>query len=302
MFVVSSSIRSRGQCLGSLLLRYSCYDQYHHHQLQTTSTLHMKAKEHGLYNDKNKKENTTGATLTTKAVSVEDINMEDNYQQLPTITTPVQIPSLTAPLLSTHPLSSTSINSISQRYLSFASSNRGTTGIDTTQSVLSSPTAPLPSKFDIVYLHPLSRSVLNYFQSYHHDWIVSKGLDRCLTIYFDGTFLLSAPATAVTDSSLSSSQVLQNGGGTASPYNLSIWNYYDMYDKNHWLAVQFNDDLRYRFILQDNYCWDACTSSLSTGTSTSTAASTASSRPISQQIQQSVLELMTIVNHIDRST
>mmetsp|Transcript_26794 Transcript_26794/g.73730 ORF Transcript_26794/g.73730 Transcript_26794/m.73730 type:complete len:333 (-) Transcript_26794:262-1260(-) len=39
-----------------------------------------------------------------------------------------------------------------------------------------------------VYVHPLSQVVLEYLQDYHHSWVVSKGLDRSLTLHRDGSF------------------------------------------------------------------------------------------------------------------
>jgi hypothetical protein len=41
-----------------------------------------------------------------------------------------------------------------------------------------------------VYVHPLSRVLLQYFQSDCHEWICSKHLDRNLTLQRDGTFVL----------------------------------------------------------------------------------------------------------------
>ncbi|VEU45038.1 unnamed protein product [Pseudo-nitzschia multistriata] len=38
------------------------------------------------------------------------------------------------------------------------------------------------------YVHPLSQVVLEYLQDCHHDWVVSKGLDRSLTLHRDGSF------------------------------------------------------------------------------------------------------------------
>lgn len=58
-------------------------------------------------------------------------------------------------------------------------------------------------EFRSVYVHPLSQIVLEYLQNSHHDWIVSKGLDRSLTLHRDGSFemkdvsqLFSANATS----------------------------------------------------------------------------------------------------------
>lgn len=45
-------------------------------------------------------------------------------------------------------------------------------------------------EFRSVYVHPLSQIVLEYLQDSQHEWVVSKGLDKSLTLHRDGSFEL----------------------------------------------------------------------------------------------------------------
>ena len=86
--------------------------------------------------------------------------------------------------------------------------------------------------FLLVYVHPLSQLVLNYFQSHCHDWIRRKKLDHRLFLHRDGTFLMES-----------------NHNHYQSV--LRIWTYYDTEERKHWLAMSIHQ-VMHRFLLQDN--------------------------------------------------
>lgn len=46
-----------------------------------------------------------------------------------------------------------------------------------------------------IYVHHVSKTVLEHLQKDQHEWLVSTGLDRGLRINANGTFVLQFPAT-----------------------------------------------------------------------------------------------------------
>lgn len=121
-----------------------------------------------------------------------------------------------------------------------------------TSSWFSSTTSDVDKVFQkIVYLHPLSQIVLEYFQDCRSDWVHQKGLERSLLLHRDGTFELKFPdATITTNISSSSSSSNVDNKKHDDAVN-RIWTSYDEQDKKHWLTVQ-KGPLHERFLLQDN--------------------------------------------------
>jgi hypothetical protein len=131
---------------------------------------------------------------------------------------------------------------------------------------MASSSTEMPVFHRVVYVHPLSQIILEYFQSHCNAWIVSRGLDRSLTIHRDGTFELAFP---LDDNDNSNDNDTQNDalapGTTTSKRqgfkNLQqqppkkqnrIWTSYDEQEKKHWLTIHKGSQLRRRFLLQDN--------------------------------------------------
>jgi hypothetical protein len=148
---------------------------------------------------------------------------------------------------------------------------------------MASSSTEMPVFHRVVYVHPLSQIILEYFQSHCNAWIVSRGLDRSLTIHRDGTFELAFPADDDTDSSNDNdtdkesdtkNEVLAPGITTTTksqgyknlqqqpqqpppqqqqpPKQNRIWTSYDEQEKKHWLTIHKGSHLRRRFLLQDN--------------------------------------------------
>jgi hypothetical protein len=51
------------------------------------------------------------------------------------------------------------------------------------------------AKFCPVYVHHLSKVVLEHFQSNHGEWVVNRRLEKGLKLNPDGTFVLRFPAS-----------------------------------------------------------------------------------------------------------
>lgn len=133
-------------------------------------------------------------------------------------------------------------------------------------------------EFRNVYVHPLSQIVLEYLQDTHHDWVLSKGLDRSLTLHRDGSFELKdasqslatspfpplskttvevASSTAASNNEKSSENERSQSTSPQQGINgddnniMRIWTSYDEQEKKHWLTVR-RGLFRQRFLLQDN--------------------------------------------------
>lgn len=87
----------------------------------------------------------------------------------------------------------TGSSSGSSSYISImtSSSRNSSSNSSSTDTTSNNNNTKTPSPY--VYVHPLSQLVLRYLQTSCHDWIVSKYLDRNLTIHRDGTFVLEQP-------------------------------------------------------------------------------------------------------------
>lgn len=139
-----------------------------------------------------------------------------------------------------------------------------------------------------VYVHPLSQIVLLYFQQECHHWIVSRNLDRNLTLHRDGTFVLEgSPGPTQHDG--------RNPSFAATTKSPRIWTCYDPIDKKHWLSFSMMDPLQdeeadegieksvqHRFLLQDNLmpAWQHGNRR----------------KGLSERVQDSVVELMQMVD------
>uniref|UniRef100_A0A7S1YWN4 Uncharacterized protein n=1 Tax=Trieres chinensis TaxID=1514140 RepID=A0A7S1YWN4_TRICV len=86
-----------------------------------------------------------------------------------------------------------------------------------------------------VYVHPLSQVVLEHLQTARGDWVSRKGLDRGLTINYDGTFTINFRSEYGDDD-------VSNDAGR-------IWTSYDAEKKQHWLTV-YKDTLLGRYPLK----------------------------------------------------
>ena len=154
-------------------------------------------------------------------------------------------------------------NYITSRYIgksSYSSNARG----NITDDRSSEP------EFRNVYVHPLSQIVLEYLQDTHHDWVLSKGLDRSLTLHRDGSFELkdfsqstaASPFPPLSNTTVEPAAASNNDKSTPNETSPSqqqgddnnimrIWTSYDEQEKKHWLTVR-RGLFRQRFLLQDN--------------------------------------------------
>jgi hypothetical protein len=82
--------------------------------------------------------------------------------------------------------------------------------------------------FHPIYVHHVSRIVLEHLQNNQHDWLMKYGLDRNLSLRANGTFLL---------------KFRDNGG--------RVWTSYDSHKKQHWLSI-YRNKLAVRFLLKDH--------------------------------------------------
>eukprot|EP00522_Entomoneis_paludosa_P008562 CAMPEP_0172439480 /NCGR_PEP_ID=MMETSP1065-20121228/457_1 /TAXON_ID=265537 /ORGANISM="Amphiprora paludosa, Strain CCMP125" /LENGTH=198 /DNA_ID=CAMNT_0013188167 /DNA_START=25 /DNA_END=621 /DNA_ORIENTATION=+ len=89
-----------------------------------------------------------------------------------------------------------------------------------------------PERFFPVYVHQVSKSVLEHLQNSRSNWIRQEGLERGLHINANGTFVLQFPAT-------------QNGFDSGR-----IWTSYDTSTKQHWLSL-YKGKFQARFLLKD---------------------------------------------------
>lgn len=85
------------------------------------------------------------------------------------------------------------------------------------------------AKFCPVYVHHLSKNILEHLQNNHAQWILDRGLDKGLKLNPDGTFVLQFPGQK------------ENG---------RIWTSYDGGKKQHWLSVYKSRTLQ-RFLIKD---------------------------------------------------
>ena len=83
-----------------------------------------------------------------------------------------------------------------------------------------------------VYVHHVSKIVLEHLQESRADWLIERGLDRGLYINPNGTFAMHFPARKGFDSG-------------------RIWTSYDTAKKQHWLSV-YRQKLAVRFLLKDH--------------------------------------------------
>lgn len=165
--------------------------------------------------------------------------------------------------------------------MSALSSSSGSATGTTVRRPMASSSTETPVFQRVVYVHPLSQIILEYFQSHCNAWIVSRGLDRSLTIHRDGTFELAfiskddidnsddnaitnnnnnnhietkneAPSPGTTKSKGNTNQQQLQQQQLPRPKQNRIWTSYDEQEKKHWLTIHKGSHLRRRFLLQDN--------------------------------------------------
>mmetsp|Transcript_31610 Transcript_31610/g.52169 ORF Transcript_31610/g.52169 Transcript_31610/m.52169 type:complete len:155 (-) Transcript_31610:209-673(-) len=88
------------------------------------------------------------------------------------------------------------------------------------------------AKFSPVYVHHLSKIVLEHLQNNYSGWIVNRRLEKGLKLNPDGTFVLRFPASI------------------GRKDNGRIWTSYDGGKKQHWLSV-YKDGSLGRFLIKD---------------------------------------------------
>ena len=88
--------------------------------------------------------------------------------------------------------------------------------------------------FHPIYVHHVSRIVLEHLQNNQYDWLMKYGLDRNLSLRANGTFVLKFPPPH---------EGHENGG--------RIWTSYDSHKKQHWLSI-YRNKLAVRFLLKDH--------------------------------------------------
>lgn len=82
-----------------------------------------------------------------------------------------------------------------------------------------------------VYVHPVSKVVLQHLQDQRSGWLETQGLHRGLQLKINGTFLLQFPGPKGTDSG-------------------KIWTSRDPATKKHWLSV-YRNKFNAKFLLAE---------------------------------------------------
>jgi len=111
-----------------------------------------------------------------------------------------------------------------------------------------------------VYVHPLSKIVLEHLQNSRFTWMKNVGVDQPgggLKLNKDGTFMLKFPP--------SKDQIMKSSKSEDEDAILRerIWTYYDAKEKKHWLQFQ-KGELVGRYLMQDNLTQPWHSSKLST--------------------------------------
>mmetsp|Transcript_15540 Transcript_15540/g.26338 ORF Transcript_15540/g.26338 Transcript_15540/m.26338 type:complete len:170 (-) Transcript_15540:125-634(-) len=88
-------------------------------------------------------------------------------------------------------------------------------------------------RFHPVYVHHLSKVVLEHLQNNRNDWVVGQGLESGLRLNPDGTFVLHFPT------------------GSSGVDGGRIWTSYDGGTKQHWLSV-YRGKVVGRFMIKDS--------------------------------------------------
>ena len=114
-------------------------------------------------------------------------------------------------------------------------------GVDTAPNG-SSFEEPQAKNFFPVYVHHVSKIVLEHLQESRGDWLISQGLDRGLYINPNGTFSMHFPS----QKNNSKSSVPASATATGR-----IWTSYDTTTKQHWLSI-YHSTLAVRFLLKDH--------------------------------------------------
>jgi hypothetical protein len=104
--------------------------------------------------------------------------------------------------------------------------------VSTSTSATNGQQEETDQNFRPVYVHHVSRIVLEHLQNNQNGWLTERGLDRNLSIRANGTFVLKFPAPPGYDSG-------------------RIWTSYDSHRKQHWLSV-YRNKLAVRFLLKDH--------------------------------------------------
>ena len=114
-----------------------------------------------------------------------------------------------------------------------------------------------PKNFFPVYVHHVSKIVLEHLQESRADWLLENGLDRGLYINPNGTFAMHFPPASATGagtsaaaSAVAAAQQMKKTGNVLH-HSGRIWTSYDTVRKQHWLSV-YHQKLAVRFLLKDH--------------------------------------------------
>mmetsp|Transcript_5675 Transcript_5675/g.7436 ORF Transcript_5675/g.7436 Transcript_5675/m.7436 type:complete len:179 (-) Transcript_5675:62-598(-) len=145
---------------------------------------------------------------------------------------------------------------------SFASCRRMS---DESSSNALEPEDSKTSKIYPVYVHHLSKLILQHLQEKHSSWLVDNGLHTGLRLNANGTFVIRFPPEK------------------GQPASGRIWTSYDSENKQHWLTLS-KESLAGKFLLRDN---------------TKAPSSTTTLEATEEQVQAAVDKMVKILNEME---